>query len=80
MLDVLDTMLFYVKFKVMNFVEEIKEDETGVSAFVATVLLILLAVLLAAMFWDKIREWFNSTWDTITNDTKSIGGGAAGGE
>lgn len=73
MLDVLDTMLFYVKFKVMNFVEEIKEGETGVSAFVATILLILIVVLLCALFWEKISEWFNDIWGKITAGSDSIG-------
>ena len=50
-----------------------KKDETGVSSIVATVLLILIVVLLAALFWDKISQWFNDTWEKILGQSDTIG-------
>lgn len=50
--------------------EETFLEESGVSSFVATILLILIVVMLCAMFWGKISEWFNEMWDKIIELTK----------
>ena len=65
MLMFLDGLYWGVRTRVENFVNELKKDETGVSAIVATVLLILIVVLLASLFWDKISTWFSETWERI---------------
>lgn len=65
MLNALDSFIICTKFRIMNFIEDFKQEERGVSAFVATILLILIAVLLSAMFWDKLREWFEMLWEKI---------------
>ncbi len=67
MLDALDSFIICTRFKVKNFIEDFKREEMGVSAFVATILLILIVVLLCAMFWDKISQWFTDTWNRIMN-------------
>lgn len=70
MLHAIDSLYIMARIRMKNFVQTIREDETGVSGIVATVLLVLVTVLLAAMFWDKISQWFDDTWDKITdNDT-----------
>ena len=73
MLEVLDRMYIDAQIRWNNFWNELKKDETGVSSIVATVLLILIVVLLAALFWDKIQEWFNDTWEKITGKSNEIG-------
>lgn len=73
MIEVLDRMYFKWKYKAEAFLQELKEDESGVSAFVATILLILIVVLLCAVFWTNIKEWFESTWNKITGQADSIG-------
>ena len=65
MLLFLDSLYLGAKARLENFVNELKRDEAGVAAIVATVLLILIVVLLASLFWDKISEWFTDTWDRI---------------
>lgn len=72
MIEALDQMYFKWKYKAEAFFQELKEDESGVSAFVATILLILIVVLLCALFWDKISTWFNETWDKITGKAGGI--------
>lgn len=73
MLNALDSFIFCTKFKVKNFIEDFRKEEMGVSSFVATILLILIVVLLCALFWTKISEWFTNTWDKIVGSSNSIG-------
>lgn len=72
MLNALDSFVICTKFKMKNFMDGLKKDESGVAAFVATVLLILIVVLLCALFWEKIQEWFNNMWNTITGKSGGI--------
>lgn len=73
MLMLLDSVYLNAKSRFTNFVENFKKDEMGVSAIVATVLLILIVVLLAALFWEKIYGWFDSTWKNIIGEANKIG-------
>lgn len=73
MLKILDHFYINSKIRMAKFVDQFKKDETGVAAIVATVLLILIVVLLAALFWDKISQWFNDTWDKILGQSNTIG-------
>lgn len=73
MLKTLDRFYIGAKIRMANFVDQFKKDETGVSSIVATVLLILIVVLLAALFWDKISQWFNDTWEKILGQSDTIG-------
>lgn len=72
MLNALDSFMIYAKFKMKNFMDGLKKDESGVAAFVATVLLILIVVLLCALFWDNISKWFTETWGKIMNGSNGI--------
>lgn len=73
MLCFLNRMCIGAKIRFNNFMDELKQDETGVSAIVATILLILIVVLLAAVFWQYISEWFESMWTKITGEADKIG-------
>lgn len=73
MLKTLDHFYIGAKIRMANFADQFKKDETGVSSIVATVLLILIVVLLAALFWDKISQWFNDTWEKILGQSDTIG-------
>ena len=73
MLKTLDRFYIDAKIRMANFADQFKKDETGVSSIVATVLLILIVVLLAALFWDKISQWFNDTWEKILGQSDTIG-------
>ena len=50
----------------------LKNDERGVSPLVITVLIILVGVLLVAIFWKYIKEWFEDIWTRITDQTDTI--------
>ena len=54
-----------LKTRALKFKEDLKSDERGVSAIVATILILLIVVLMAAVFWDTISEWFSETMTKI---------------
>lgn len=66
MIKALDRMYIGAKIRITNFFNDLKNGEAGVSAIVATVLLILIVVLLASLFWNQISQWFSDTWERIT--------------
>lgn len=72
MKDALNTMYIGTKIRIARRIDDFKENESGVSSIVATVLLILVVVLLAAAFWEYIDEWFEETWDTIMGEADKI--------
>lgn len=52
MLNWMDEMYISTKLKMSRLAEEIRNDESGVSGFVVTVLLILFAVLAGGLLWN----------------------------
>lgn len=58
----IDRLCIGAQLRVRRFIQEMKE-ESGVSGIVAAVILVLLAVLLASMFWDKLKMLFQNLWD-----------------
>ena len=73
MQNLFDRMYIGFTNKVNRFVNSFKEDERGVSSFVATILLILIVVLLCAIFWEYISQWFETMWNKITGNANKIG-------
>lgn len=69
----IDTKYLNMKIRMQKFVDEFLNEEQGVSAFVATILLIVIVVALCAIFWTKISEWFSDTWDKIIGKSNGIG-------
>lgn len=68
MLNYLDRGYIRGKIWFANLKEDLKSDERGVSGIVATVILVLLAVLLAAMFWGKIKSYFTDLWTQVESE------------
>ena len=69
MLERLDYGYIRIKNWLSVFAEEFMSDERGVSGIVATVILVLLAVLLAGIFWDKISTWVrDDLWKQVTEN------------
>ena len=68
----LDRLYIGGKTKMAQIINGLKRDESGVSSIVATVLLILIVVLLAAMFWDNISKWFTDMWKSIMDGQSTI--------
>lgn len=71
-MNFLDGMYLSIKNRVANFFMDLKNEEHGVSAIVATVLLILIAVMLAAIFWDTIKGWFDDMMAKILGESDTI--------
>lgn len=63
--------------RIRSFIEDLRKDERGVSAIIATVLILVIVVALVAIFWEQISTWFTTLWAKITgNDTvNNIGTG-----
>ena len=55
-----------------GFVQELKEDERGLSGVVVAVLLILVAVLAVVMIWGFLSGWLQELWETITGKAGDI--------
>lgn len=68
----IDNKYIGLKIRIQNFAEEFVKEEQGVSAFIATVLLILIVVLLCAVFWKNISEWFTGMWSNIVDTGNEI--------
>lgn len=52
--------------------ERFLQDERGVSPIVATVLILLITVLLAVLFWNQLKTWFETLWASITGKASGI--------
>jgi len=48
-----------------NFVNDLKNDERGLSGVVVAVLLILIAVLAVAFIWGGLGTYLRDTWNRI---------------
>ena len=72
MLNTLDRFYIGAKIRKAEIAEQFQKDATGDSTIEATGLLIQIVVLLAAVFWDKISQWFNDTWDKIMEQNDTI--------
>ena len=53
--------------------QEFESDERGVSSVVATVLLIVIVVALAALLWVFLKDWFAGLFTGIEEDAGQIG-------
>lgn len=72
MFGFIDVALINMKNKTKRLVNEFVENQSGVSNFVATIILILIVVLLCVIFWNYIQEWFTGIWERITAGSDSI--------
>ena len=64
------TVAFYLG--MASFVQDLKNDERGLSGVVVAVLLILVAVLAVTMIWGLLNGWLQQLWDTITGRAGEI--------
>lgn len=73
MFETLESLLISFRLSMIGFMNDIKEDEKGVSNIVATVILILIVVLLAGIFWGLLQGYIQEIWERITSGTNAIG-------
>ncbi len=52
-----------------SLVQDLKDDERGLSGVVVAVLLILIAVLAIAALWSALGGWLQEQWTVITGQT-----------
>lgn len=64
----IDRLCIGAQLRVRRFIQEMKE-ESGVSGIVAAVILVLLAVLLASIFWDNLGKLFTKLWGSVITNS-----------
>ena len=72
MFDVLDRGYIRTKIWISNVKEDFKSDERGVSGIVATILLVLIAILLAAIFWKQIQKVVTDLFKKVSGASKGV--------
>lgn len=65
MLGTLDRLYIGAQIRKRIFIENFKNDESGVSNFVATVLLILMVVLIGGAVWGFLGGYFEDLFKQI---------------
>ncbi len=67
-----------MKTRSLAFKEDLQNDERGVGAIVATVLILLICVLMIAVFYDELSKWFSGMMEKIfgENSGNDYGTGA----
>lgn len=70
----IDRLCIGAQLRVRRFIQEMKE-ESGVSGIVAAVILVLLAVLLASLFWKNLQGLFRKLWGDVTRNANYTLGG-----
>ena len=64
----LDTLFIKTQTNMKNAKEHVKEffkSEKGVSPLVATIIILLLVVLIAGVFWEQLKTWLDGMMDQI---------------
>ena len=72
MLDTLNKAYIMTSIWIKCKIEEFKENEMGVSGVVAAVVLVLIAMLLVGMFWEKIKSIVTGWLGTIETESGKI--------
>ena len=70
MLNALDAKLFVIRTRTQEFFKDLKDGEYGVSAVIATVVLVAIAMILAVAFWGKISEVYKRLVGHIDTSTQ----------
>lgn len=70
MLNALDAKLFIAKTRTKEFFEDLRDGEYGVSAVIATVILVAIALILAITFWGQIVKVYNNLVGQIDSHTE----------
>lgn len=72
MLDTLNKAYIIASIWTKCKIEEFKENEMGVSGVVAAVVLVLIAMLLVGIFWEKIKSIVTGWLGTIETESGKI--------
>ena len=69
-MNTLDAKLFVAKTRAKEFFKDLYYGENGVSAVIATVILVAIALVLAIAFWDRIAKVYNNLAGQIDANSK----------
>lgn len=72
MLNTLDRLYIGAQIRKRAFIENFKDDESGVSNFVATVLLILMVVLIGGAVWGFLSGYFTELFKSIKDGSTTM--------
>ena len=70
MLNAIDAKLFIAKTRAKEFFEDLRDGEYGVSAVIATVILVAIALILAIAFWGQIVKVYNNLVGQINENAE----------
>lgn len=72
MMEKIKALPMMVYLACLNFVDDMKKDERGLSDAVTAVLLILVAVLAVVLLWGLLSGWLQDLWTQITDGANDI--------
>ena len=72
MLNKISKFPLAVKFAIIGFLKNFKNDERGLSGVVVAVLLILIAVLAVVLIWGFLSGWIEDLWGQIIGEASGI--------
>ena len=79
MVGMLDDLFISAKVRWSHFVEDFKNDESGLSGVVVAVLLIVISVLAVVGIWGalngQLEAWWNNVTQNSTIDPAKVTGG-----
>lgn len=82
MVGMLNDLFIAASVRWSHFVEDFKNDESGLSGVVVAVLLVVISVLAVFALWSalngKLQMWWNQISGKGAVDTPNIGGGNVG--
>ncbi len=72
-MNIIEMAVISIVNKIILAKDEFESDQRGVSSIVATVLLIVIVVALAALLWGFLSGWFADLFEGITDSAAGIG-------
>ena len=81
MVGMLDDLFISAKVRWSHFVENFKNDESGLSGVVVAVLLVVISVIAVVGIWGALNGQLETWWDNVTKNStidpaKIKGGGS----
>lgn len=71
-MNVLDKCYIRTKNWIWKEKNSFLSDERGVSGIVASIILVVVAVALAIIFWNKIKDVSKTLWDKVDKNVKGV--------
>lgn len=69
MVGMLDDLFIAARVRWSHFVEDFKNDESGLSGVVVAVLLIAISVIAVVAIWGSLNGQLKNWWDNVTKNS-----------